>query len=250
MKTLKKSIFQKLHRLTASSEVFPASRQAWPGSGEVRMMNGGSGRNSPVPFARFDRSSSSLKTSQDSLPWMEDDVSRKSCPTWPRAGLMSSGQCFPLPPLVRGTGANDSGLLPTPSTKDHYGPNLKSPDSQSGHGLAALVKYFPTPTASMMSVNDMEQARYSGNGGKRPKYAELYPTPIASDWRSGKSSEKTRQKNARPLREVIDAESLENPPNDGLPNTPGETGQPHGTLCPRFVEFLQGLPTGWTELED
>lgn len=296
MATSKKLIFQKYQKLMGLHSDFPVSPHQLPGNGEAQKTTGGYGRNAPVPFASFDQNSSSLKTSQGCLPWMEEDVSVKSCPTWPRAGLMQSGQCFPLPPLVRGTGANASGLLPTPvvqdtdprlrkaetyiqtstgnvrrmtsvghralklaevvrmfptpNANDFKGPNMKSPDSSSGHGLHAYVKAFPTPTASMVTANDMEQARYSGNGGKRPKYKDLYPTPIASDWKSGKSSEKTRQKNAQPLRERVNAEFLENQQSGDLPNTGSATGQPPGILNPEFVEFLMGCPIGWTELKD
>ena len=55
---------------------------------------------------------------------------------------------------------------------------------------------FPTPSASMATMQDMEQAVRAGNSPNRPKYADL---------------EKRR-------------------------------------LNPRFVEFLMGLPIGWTEL--
>lgn len=37
---------------------------------------------------------------------------------------------------------------------------------------------WPTPTNSMMTPQDMEQARYAGNGGKRPDYQDAqWPTP-------------------------------------------------------------------------
>jgi hypothetical protein len=32
---------------------------------------------------------------------------------------------------------------------------------------------FPTPSASMATVQDMEQAQYAGNSPNRPKYADL-----------------------------------------------------------------------------
>jgi hypothetical protein len=35
------------------------------------------------------------------------------------------------------------------------------------------VKLFPTPTNSMMTLGDMDQARFSGNDSKRPKYNKI-----------------------------------------------------------------------------
>lgn len=42
---------------------------------------------------------------------------------------------------------------------------------------------MPTPTSSMVTMADMEQAKYAGNGGKRPSYQEaktMWPTPQAN----------------------------------------------------------------------
>lgn len=52
------------------------------------------------------------------------------------------------------------------------------------------------------------------------------PTPTARDWRSGKASERTMQRNSRPLSEVIG-----------------------GHLNPDWVEWLMGWPIGWTASE-
>jgi hypothetical protein len=61
--------------------------------------------------------------------------------------------------------------------------------------------------------------------------SSLLPTPIASDWRSGKCSEATLNKNSRPLREIA------------------AQGQVSGQLNPEFVELLMGFPTGWSDCE-
>jgi hypothetical protein len=81
----------------------------------------------------------------------------------------------------------------------------------------------PTPTASMMTMADMEQARYAGNkGGNRPSYGEakaMWATPTASV---------------------------------GGPEPEGKTGrklvtQVGGSLNPTWVEWLMGWPLGWTD---
>ena len=53
----------------------------------------------------------------------------------------------------------------------------------------------------------------------------MVPTPIARDWKSGRTSAKTREKNSRPLSEFVG-----------------------GSLSPQWVEWLMGFPEGWTDL--
>lgn len=42
----------------------------------------------------------------------------------------------------------------------------------TSESVSGSVERVPTPTASMMTAADQEQARYAGNGGKRPSYQE------------------------------------------------------------------------------
>ena len=113
--------------------------------------------------------------------------------------------------------ADDVTLWQTPAARDYRTPN-RSPEQHAdqlqnfvehslqdqmilgGHGLFknshGLPQHFPTPSASMATVQDLEQAATAGNSPDRPKYSSM---------------EKRR-------------------------------------LNPRFVEFLMGLPVGWTEL--
>ncbi len=57
----------------------------------------------------------------------------------------------------------------------------------------------------------------------------LWPTATARDWRSGKASEATRMRNARPLSEVA---------------------APGGFLNPDWVDLHMGFPVGYTRLHD
>lgn len=75
----------------------------------------------------------------------------------------------------------------------------------------------------------------SGGVFRRPKSelptggigcSSLLPTPTARDWRSGKASQATHERNSRPLSEQVG-----------------------GLLNPRWVEWLMGMPEGWTSLE-
>lgn len=58
---------------------------------------------------------------------------------------------------------------------------------------------------------------------------KLVPTPLARDWRSGRVSDATREKNSRPLNEVM---------------------APEGFLRPEYVEALMGFERDWTKLPD
>ena len=83
-------------------------------------------------------------------------------------------------------------VWPTPTVCGNY--NRKGASASSGDGLATAVLKCATPTAR--------------------------------DWRSGKASQATHDKNSRPLSEQIG-----------------------GSLNPTWVEWLMGWPLGWTDLK-
>ena len=108
-------------------------------------------------------------------------------------------------------------------------PHGFSPDGRtngpSGNELGRAVNQaerFPTPTSSMMTMADMEQAKTPGNSPNRPTYAEakaMSATPTAST---------------------------------GGPEPEGKTGrklvtQVGGSLNPPWVEWFMGWPLGWTD---
>lgn len=112
-------------------------------------------------------------------------------------------------------------MFPTPASRDCRTPNKKSFRERGGKGKGEQLQNFvahtwPTPTESTATMEDMEQARYSGDGGKRPEYSECRSLP-----------------------------DLQTP--DGLISS--ETSPTsRRRLNPRFVEWLMGFPIGWTEL--
>ena len=146
----------------------------------------GSGHTWPGSFAMFDLASCSWKTAQPSL--LGDSAGFSA--TWPRSGTMRSGACWERPALERRTDETGSGLWPTPTVCGNY--NRKGASNASGDGLETAVRTWPTPTAR--------------------------------DWRSGKASSETMERNARPLSEVVG-----------------------GLLNPTWVEWLMGWPLGWTD---
>lgn len=116
--------------------------------------------------------------------------------------------------------------IPTPGMARHY-------EKKKANILEAVVyTMFPTPTNSMVTMGDFEQARYAGNSGNRPKYQDvkMFPTPKSRDWKG-----QTQRGIHAPL--------------DALPNMDKGDGTPiGGTLNPNFVEWLMGFPKDWTEL--
>lgn len=120
--------------------------------------------------------------------------------------------------------------FPTPQSRDFRtgnGDRLDNPNRS--RNLNDFAEKYPTPTASMVTVQDMEQARFAGNGGRRPAYGEMLPTPAARDYRSP---------NSKPFSERGGGTKGEQ-----LPNVIG------GQLNPDWVEWLMGWPIGWTSLE-
>ena len=88
---------------------------------------------------------------------------------------------------------------------------------------------FPTPTNSMMTVGDMEQAKFAGTDKRRPDYAtanKKFATPQARDFRSGQKSRWENPNRSRNLNDQIG-----------------------GQLNPTWVEWLMGWPLGWTGCE-
>jgi hypothetical protein len=146
------------------------------------------GANLPGSFVTFDRHTSSWKTRQLSLLAGLDVFSG----TWPRWGSMRNGACLERKTQALGTNANASGLLPTLTVHGNY--NRKGASANSGDGLATALRRFPTL--------------------------------CARDWRSGKASAATMERNASPLSEVIG-----------------------GTLNPTWCEWFMGWPIGFTALD-
>jgi hypothetical protein len=69
-------------------------------------------------LAKYDRSSSSWRTSQTCLLGTGELGSAQFSGTWPRSGLMRSGTAYRLPELVPLTSVTEYGWWPTPRASD------------------------------------------------------------------------------------------------------------------------------------
>lgn len=115
------------------------------------------------------------------------------------------------------------------------------PISESGSS------YWPTTTVGYSKASgwgwhktEENSTRHSGTT-LTDAAVRQWPTPISRDHRSGMVSETTASKNARPLSEVACFRQ------DPTTSTPGAGSNPQ--LNPRFVEWLMGVPLGWTDFE-
>lgn len=133
----------------SSAEDSPASPSPARAKGRAKRTNGGSGRSSTGSFAKLNPDGSWSKMYQDCCLLTLEGSLLEYSETWPQAGTMQNGISYRLPVLAHHT---------------------------SEKGCSSL----PTPTSSMVTMADMEQAKYAGNGGKRPSYQEakmMWPTP-------------------------------------------------------------------------
>ena len=193
-------------RAQASPESAPACGPTWRAS-----------------LAKFDPASSSWRTAQLSL--LGD--SELSSVTWPRSGMTAGGQCWELPMSERLTGETDSGLwVPTPNATDGSGGGARMENLSPGHQkkLRDFAKTWPTPHG--FSPDGRSNGPSGNDLGRAVNQSLKVATSTARDWRSGKASQATHDKNSRHLSEQIG-----------------------GSLNPTWVEWLMGWPLGWTDLK-
>ena len=243
-----------LNPLTSSAEVTHASHSHKPESAAEPKTPGIFGQSSREYFAFLDPDGSCWKTSQATLAlgsdlfwetWPDSGTMRngrvyalrtsarvtsgKGCSssrTWNTPALESQANLWQTPATdsfrSRGGDRKDepgldqqARMFPTPAARDYRTPNL-NPDQHTDQ-LQNFVEHqtWPTPTESTATLEDMEQSRYAGNGGKRPAYSRCSPPDPPTP--AGQESSETAPTSRR-------------------------------RLNPRFVEWLMGFIPGWTEL--
>lgn len=151
-------------------------------------------------LAKYDRNSRTWKTRQGLLGGGLEEFSE----TWPRWGTTRGGELY---------------LRKTPSfllVIRAYATSAKESGSS---------RQMPTPRAS-----DGEKGGPNQRGSKGdmmlPSAVMRLATPTARDWKSGKASQATMERNSRPLSEQVG-----------------------GQLNPTWVAWLMGWPIEWTGLE-
>ena len=249
----------------------------------------GYGLNVSASLMKYDLNTQSWKTSERSL--VGDLIEFSGA--FPKSGMMRNGRIYGLPMSERPTKGKEYGLWATPAAADAVGshgggqgrcqrtdihkwkkeqewPTPQARDYRSGdnpggtraqrkekqgwsQNLNDAVLMFPTPTSSMMSIQDMEQARFAGSDKRRPKYREIWPTPLASDGEKGSPNASRglvpavfHTPTLNDARKSLTESQINRKSLTGDMVRSGVTGQ----LNPMWVEWLMGYPLGWTDLKD
>jgi len=175
---------------------------------------------------RYDRVSSSWKTSQQSLPM--DLV--QSLPRLPVAGLMRDGYVYPLPIWERVTSETDGGYLPTiransSATGDcNHNPQCHPACKPTLQALARTGR-LPTLTARDWKDGTAQACANVPENALLGRVVHRLRTPNARDYKSWKDGD--REANGKQI------------------HLPAQLG---GRLSPLFVEQMMGYRTEWTEL--
>jgi hypothetical protein len=178
--------------------------------------------------------------------------------------LFTFFQLAPSTPRTEGTGYS---LLPTPlsTTATHGGPNQRSSSGRPGLQMAAGL--WPTPT---VNGNNNRKGSSPKAGDGLATAVKLWPTPKSGQaGMSAKTSGRSVEKSTHLTTQVALAMGLIDKNTGRLLATPQardfRTGQASrwdnparsrnlndqmgGKLSVIFVEWLQGFPEGWTDLE-
>lgn len=164
-----------------------------------------------MPFAFYDRDTSSWRTCQPSL--FSESLPEQSA-TWPRSGMTRSGNAFERPTSGRHIGESGaSSLLKTPTAQlainggsqhpekrkagghgptladevEHLLPNRSNPDSKhhAGTTLTDAVTLLPTPRASDGTKGGPNQRGSSGDLMLPSAVVHLLPTPTVGNAMGG-----------------------------------------------------------------
>ena len=195
----------------ASLRASLASRTAAPGSGRATATGARSGPSWYASWLSANRRSFSSRTFPTSCTG--PSLFGETFEGWASVGLR---RCFKRPRTsARPTTASGSiSSLPTPTALP-YGSNRGGAAGRVGPvrpSLDATVQSLPTPSTAMTAGYQCEERRRertSNNnraghrGNELLRRIDALPTPRASDWRSGETSDATAEKNSRPLCEVV-----------------------------------------------
>ena len=215
-----------LARWASSLPDFPVSPIASQGNEKGQQMKGTSGRTPLESFGKWDQDGCCWRTYQASL--LTGTLEPLSG-SFPKSGMTASGTAYLLLPLVPRSCVGAGGVLPAPQTTDsdpNGGPPNKNANTTRWQGVNSLGQMaktgmWPTPRTSSGGGNKS----IGVNAPYRPALVQavkLWPAPKARDWKHSA------------------------PHGDGGPDLPVAAG---GQLNPTWVEWLMGLPLGWTDLK-
>lgn len=245
--------------LTYSLAVIPVSPSARQGFAEAQTTLDTSGPIYGDTLNQLDLFDASLKTSRG----ISASDSEKLSKTWKALVTQRRGEYSARLKSARRTKENESLFWATPCARDHHPNGMKdgskvdlgnqvrmwpTPTAQDnnqvkgnpdhpkrGTTLGGAVRQWPTPTASdsQGGVREMD-----GKRGRALKDLpqQTWPTPSARDYKGGYPGGRIR--NGKISRDTLDV-AVQHSDNQR---------QSAGQLNPTWVEWLMGLPLGWTDL--
>lgn len=246
--------------LTLYLEASRAKTSAQPTKKEMESKENAldSGRKCGESFAKYDRNLSMWKIPLCLLP----KVSIPFLETWPRAGMMQSGECWEEVTLERRTNGNESGYLQeqfqTPVRHDASNRDAIAETTicRDNPALETFVMFFPTPLAhnakAGISIPDMKKHELELEalvkimpGTKDSPGEKLIQTGIDRMVKDGKNG-LSRLKKLSPWKLLKFLRNCGYITPQEMKETASQTG---GKLNPEFVEWLMGWPIGWTGLQ-
>lgn len=265
------SIPEQLSLWTSSVAASPASPSPASATAGAPPTLAGSGPSSATSLAPCGPATSSSRTCPTSYGSTGAAPSAASSGTWPRSGTMRNGRAFRRAGLGLHTYASASSSSPgdrwpTPVSSDAKAgrrDTARKPGWKSHSGTTlydAALQRYPTPTASLRTVGDLEQSRYAHGDPRRPGYTaanERLPTPTARDATSGPGMGTTSEgspnlwtwaRDRYPTPTATDWKVVSAPGQRR--NTLGDCVRSQhgpGHLNPDLSRWLMGFPIGWTD---
>lgn len=233
-----------------SPEASPASPTRLRESVRELLTSVTSGQSSGVSLAKLDPDGSWVKTYQEYFQATLDGSLEKWPPTWPKWGTLSGGVLTEQLTWGHYTEETECSLWATPNTLDGMPPKSESclwkeatQDRRNRSKPANLRdqvtnkevwESFPRrnynlwPTAQSRDWKGPQGRSYKGVCVDLPQAVRMWPTPTGRDYK--------------------DTGDCENVEDNGLLGRVVNPSKESGSLNPLWVEWLQGFPPVWTDL--
>jgi len=234
----------------------PAGAKGW------RVKGRGSGMKWRGWSARLDHNMSSWKIAQCSPG---EDLTGCSW-AWPRWGMMRNGVCWERTMLELPTSGKGSGFWLTPrvvevdETPENFRRRMNSRrknDRKNGYGSLSMqvkARMWPTP-----NKRDWKDSGASQGARKSPNLGTVvhWPTPRSTDGTHGGRVTPRKSRNGGNLIEAVSKEMFTTPCADDTGHRKKKyaqggsalSNQIGGQLNPTWVEWLMGVPIGWSDLK-